>query len=63
MREFVDRKWGTPQPILVRNPGMGLGVALLQGFGAYSFEVKMHNNLSHNVRGKSFIVWSTLKDD
>ena len=40
MREFVDRKWGTPQPILVRNPGMGLGVALLQGFGSYSFEVK-----------------------
>ncbi len=40
MREFADRKWGTPQPILVRNPGMGLGVALLQGFGNYSFQVK-----------------------
>ena len=39
MREFVDKKWGTPQPIIVRNPGMGLGVALLQGFGTYSFEV------------------------
>ena len=40
MREFADRKWGTPQPIIVRNPNMGLGVALLQGFGAYSFQVK-----------------------
>jgi len=40
MKEFVDRRWGTPQPILVRNPGMGLGVALLQGFGTYSFQVK-----------------------
>ncbi len=40
MREFVDRKWGTPQPIIVRNPGVGLGVALLQGFGTYSFQVK-----------------------
>jgi excisionase family DNA binding protein len=40
MREFVDRKWGTPQPIIVRNPNMGLGVALLQGFGNYSFQVK-----------------------
>ncbi len=40
MREFVDRKWGTPQPILVRNPGMGLGIALLQGFGTYSFQIK-----------------------
>lgn len=39
MREFADRKWGTPQPIIVRNPGMGLGVALLQGFGSYSFQV------------------------
>jgi excisionase family DNA binding protein len=39
VREFADRKWGTPQPIIVRNPGMGLGVALLQGFGTYSFQV------------------------
>jgi excisionase family DNA binding protein len=40
LREFADRKWGTPQPILVRNPKMGLGVALLQGFGSYSFQVR-----------------------
>jgi len=40
MREFADRKWGTPQPIIVRNPNMGLGVALLQGFGNYSFQIK-----------------------
>jgi excisionase family DNA binding protein len=39
MREFADRKWGTAQPIIVRNPNMGLGVALLQGFGSYSFQV------------------------
>ncbi len=39
LREFPDRKWGTPQPIIVRNPGMGLGVALLQGFGTYSFQI------------------------
>ena len=40
MREFADQKWGTPQPILVRNPGMGLGVALLQSFGTYSFQIR-----------------------
>jgi excisionase family DNA binding protein len=40
MRDFADRKWGTPQPIIVRNPNMGLGVALLQGFGTYSYQVK-----------------------
>ncbi len=39
MREFPSEKWGTPQPIIVRNPGMGLGVALLQGYGTYSFQV------------------------
>lgn len=39
VKEFADKKWGTPQPIIVRNPGMGLGVALLQGFGTYSFKV------------------------
>jgi excisionase family DNA binding protein len=39
LKEFANKKWGTPQPIIVRNPGMGLGVALLQGFGTYSFQV------------------------
>jgi excisionase family DNA binding protein len=39
MKEFPDRKWGTPQPIIVRNPGMGLGVALIQAFGTYSFQI------------------------
>jgi excisionase family DNA binding protein len=38
-KEFANRKWGTPQPIIVRNPGMGLGVALLQGFGSYSYQI------------------------
>lgn len=39
VREFADQKWGTPQPIIVKNPGVGLGIALLQAFGAYSFQV------------------------
>jgi len=40
MKDFADRRWGTPSPIIVRNPGMGVGVALLQAFGSYSFVVK-----------------------
>jgi excisionase family DNA binding protein len=40
MKEFVNRKWGTPQPIIIRNPGVGLGWTLLQGFGSYGFKVK-----------------------
>ncbi|MBK9208383.1 MAG: SPFH domain-containing protein [Anaerolineales bacterium] len=39
-KEFANEKWGTPQAIIVRNPNMGFGVALLQGFGTYSFQVK-----------------------
>jgi len=39
VREFPDMKWGTPQPIIVKNPGVGLGIALLQAFGTYSFFV------------------------
>jgi excisionase family DNA binding protein len=40
MREFVDRKWGTAQPIIVKNSGVGLGIALLQGYGTYSFQIQ-----------------------
>jgi excisionase family DNA binding protein len=52
MKEFANRKWGTSQPILVRNPGMGLGVALLQGYGTYGFEVKDPQQLILQVVGK-----------
>jgi excisionase family DNA binding protein len=39
VKEFADRKWGTAQPIIVRNQGIGLGMALLQGYGTYSFQI------------------------
>jgi excisionase family DNA binding protein len=39
MREFLDRKWGTPQPIPLQTPGVGLGWVLLQGFGTYAYQV------------------------
>ncbi len=39
MHEFRDRKWGTPQPIPVQTPGVGLGWLLLKGFGVYSYQV------------------------
>ena len=52
MKEFANKKWGTPQPIIVRNPGMGLGVALLQGFGTYSFQVSDPQLFITNIVGK-----------
>jgi excisionase family DNA binding protein len=39
MREFLDRKWGTPQPIPLQTPGVGLGWLLLQGFGTYAYGI------------------------
>lgn len=39
MREFLDRKWGTPQPIVMQTPGIGLGWLLLQSFGTYAYAV------------------------
>ncbi len=50
-REFADQKWGTPQPIIVRNPGIGLGIALLQGFGTYSFQVKDSQQFVNQIVG------------
>jgi excisionase family DNA binding protein len=59
MREFVDKKWGTPQPIIVRNPNMGLGVALLQGFGSYSFQVKDPQQFVNQVVGAQGVFRTT----
>jgi excisionase family DNA binding protein len=56
MREFTDQKWGTPQPIIVRNPGMGLGVALLQGFGTFSFQVRDPQQFVTQIVGAQGII-------
>src|SRR3990170_2613400 len=55
LKEFANEKWGTPQPIIVRNPGMGLGVALLQGFGTYSFQVKDPQQFIIQIVGKQAV--------
>jgi excisionase family DNA binding protein len=53
MKEFVDLKWGTPQPIIVRNAGVGLGIALLQGFGTYSIQISDPQQFVTQVVGAS----------
>jgi excisionase family DNA binding protein len=37
MREFTDLKWGTPQPISLRDTDLGL--VRLRGFGQYSIQI------------------------
>lgn len=39
LREFPDMGWGTSSPIIVRHPGIGVGVSLLRGFGNYGMQV------------------------
>ena len=53
MREFADVKWGTSQPIIVRNPGVGLGISLLQGYGTYSFQVSDPQQFVTQIVGAS----------
>lgn len=52
MRDFANEKWGTPQPILVKNPGVGLGIALVQAFGTYSFAVADAQQFVNQVVGQ-----------
>src|SRR5512135_2290790 len=62
-KEFSNKKWGTPQPIIVRNPGMGLGVALLQGFGTYSFQVSDPQQFVTQIVGKQAIFRTSEIED
>lgn len=52
IRDFADQKWGTPQPILVKNPGVGLGIALLQAFGTYSFQISNPQQFVNQIVGQ-----------
>jgi excisionase family DNA binding protein len=63
MKEFANEKWGTPQPIIVRNPGMGLGVALLQGFGTFSFQVNDPQQFVTQVVGNQGAYMTTDIED
>jgi membrane protease subunit (stomatin/prohibitin family) len=38
MREFVDQKWGTPEPVALRDTD--LGMVRVRAFGTYSIQVK-----------------------
>ncbi len=38
MKQFLDQKWGTPEPIAFRDPEFGM--ARLRAFGSYAYQVK-----------------------
>ncbi len=51
-REFLDRKWGTPQPIPMQTPGVGLGWMLLKGFGTYTYAIEDSQQFVTQVVGQ-----------
>src|SRR5512142_1234165 len=50
MRQFLDQKWGTPEPIVFRDPEFGM--ARLRSFGSYAYQVKDPSLFVNNVVGQ-----------
>jgi membrane protease subunit (stomatin/prohibitin family) len=50
MRQFIDQKWGTPEPIAMRDPVFGM--ARLRSFGSYAFQVADPGRFVNDVVGQ-----------
>ena len=50
MRQFLDQKWGTPEPIPFRDPDFGM--ARLRAFGSYAFSVKNPQQFVNKIAGQ-----------
>jgi membrane protease subunit (stomatin/prohibitin family) len=53
MRQFIDQKWGTPEPIPFRDPEFGM--VRLRSFGAYAYQVKDPSLFVNGVVGQQSI--------
>lgn len=53
MREFLDQKWGTPEPIAFRDSE--LGMVRLRSFGTYAFQVKDPSLFVNGIVGQQGI--------
>ena len=50
MRQFLDQKWGTSEPITLRDPEFGM--ARLRAFGSYTFQVANPSLLVNEIVGQ-----------
>ena len=50
MRQFIDQKWGTPEPISMRDPVFGM--ARLRSFGSYAFQVADPQRFVNGIVGQ-----------
>jgi membrane protease subunit (stomatin/prohibitin family) len=53
MKQFLDQKWGTSEPIPFRDPAFGM--ARLRGFGTYAFQVKNPARFVDSIVGQQGI--------
>ncbi|HSH80320.1 MAG TPA: SPFH domain-containing protein, partial [Herpetosiphonaceae bacterium] len=50
MRQFIDQKWGTPEPLAFRDPSFGM--ARLRAFGTYTFHVVNPSMVVNQIAGQ-----------
>src|SRR5919201_1696321 len=53
MRQFLDQKWGTPEPVPFRDPEFGM--ARLRAFGTYAYQVKDPSLFVNGIVGQQGI--------
>ena len=61
MREFTDMKWGTPQPISLRDTDLGL--VRLRAFGQYSMQISEHKRFVDQIVGTQGIYTTAQIED
>jgi membrane protease subunit (stomatin/prohibitin family) len=57
MRQFLDQKWGTPEPIVFRDSE--LGMARLRAFGTYGYQIKNPGTFVTRIVGQRGIFTTT----
>src|ERR671932_966099 len=61
MRQFIDQKWGTPEPILVRDPDFGM--VRLRAFGTYAFQVADPRQFVNAIVGQQGVYTTNAVQD
>ncbi len=61
MKEFLNQKWGTPEPIAFRDPD--LGMVRLRSFGQFAFQVKDVSLFVNGIVGQQGIYTTSALDD
>jgi membrane protease subunit (stomatin/prohibitin family) len=61
LRQFIDQKWGTPEPITLRDPEFGM--ARLRAFGSYAYQVANPSQFVNQIAGTQGIFTTAALQD